>query len=91
MPLSHIEHFLVSADDMDRTRDWYRDVLGMQEGPHPDFGFPVHWMYLDGRDVVHIGRGRIHAFAPSPGGESTLGLAIFSPALTNSDYHETVQ
>jgi len=56
MPLSHIEHYLVSADDMDRTRDWYRDVLGMQEGPHPDFGFPVHWMYLDGKDVVHIGR-----------------------------------
>ncbi len=56
MPLSHIEHYLVAADDMDQTRDWYRDVLGMQEGPHPDFGFPVHWMYLDGRDVVHIGR-----------------------------------
>jgi catechol 2,3-dioxygenase-like lactoylglutathione lyase family enzyme len=29
MPLSHIEHYLVAADDMDRTRDWYRDVLGM--------------------------------------------------------------
>jgi len=56
MPLSHIEHYLVAADDMDLTRDWYRDVLGMQEGPHPDFGFPVHWMYLEGRDVVHIGR-----------------------------------
>jgi len=55
MPLSHIEHFLVAADDQEATRDWYRDVLGMQEGPHPDFGFPVHWMYLDGKDVVHIG------------------------------------
>ena len=56
MPLSHIEHYLVAADDMDLTRDWYRDVLGLHEGPHPDFGFPVHWMYLEGRDVVHIGR-----------------------------------
>ena len=56
MPLSHIEHYLVAADDMERTRDWYRDVLGMQEGWHPDFGFPVYWMYLDGKDVVHIGR-----------------------------------
>lgn len=55
MPLSHIEHFLVAADDMNKTRDWYRDVLGMQEGWHPDFGFPVYWMYLDGQDVVHIG------------------------------------
>jgi catechol 2,3-dioxygenase-like lactoylglutathione lyase family enzyme len=55
MPLSHIEHFLIAADDLDATRDWYERVLGMQPGPHPDFGFPVHWMYLGGVDVVHIG------------------------------------
>jgi catechol 2,3-dioxygenase-like lactoylglutathione lyase family enzyme len=24
-------------------------------GPHPDFGFPVHWMYIGESDVVHIG------------------------------------
>jgi catechol 2,3-dioxygenase-like lactoylglutathione lyase family enzyme len=55
MPVSHIEHFLVAADDIDATRDWYARVLGMQSGPHPDFGFPVHWMYVNGVDVVHIG------------------------------------
>jgi catechol 2,3-dioxygenase-like lactoylglutathione lyase family enzyme len=55
MPLSHIEHFLVAADDLDATRDWYARVLGMQSGPHPDFGFPVHWMYVNGVDIVHIG------------------------------------
>ena len=55
MPLAHIEHFLVAADDIDATRDWYARVLGMRSGPHPDFGFPVHWMYLGELDVVHIG------------------------------------
>ena len=55
MPLSHIEHLLVAADDIDATRDWYARVLGMRSGPHPDFGFPVHWMYLGDVDVVHIG------------------------------------
>lgn len=55
MPLSHIEHFLVAADDIDATRDWYARVLGMKPGPHPDFGFPVHWMYIADVDVVHIG------------------------------------
>ena len=55
MPLKHIEHFLVAADDIDATRDWYARVLGMTSGPHPDFGFPVHWMYLGELDVVHIG------------------------------------
>ena len=55
MPLTHIEHFLVAADDIDATRDWYARVLGMKSGPHPDFGFPVHWMYIGEVDVVHIG------------------------------------
>jgi catechol 2,3-dioxygenase-like lactoylglutathione lyase family enzyme len=55
MALSHIEHFLVAADDIDATRDWYARVLGMKSGPHPDFGFPVHWMYLGDVDIVHIG------------------------------------
>jgi catechol 2,3-dioxygenase-like lactoylglutathione lyase family enzyme len=55
MPISHIEHFLVAADDIDATRDWYARVLGMKPGQHPDFGFPVHWMYLGDTDVVHIG------------------------------------
>jgi len=55
MPLSHIEHLLVAADDIDATRDWYARVLGMRSGPHPDFGFPVHWMYLGDVDIVHIG------------------------------------
>jgi catechol 2,3-dioxygenase-like lactoylglutathione lyase family enzyme len=55
MPLSHIEHFLVAADDIDATRDWYARVLGMRSGAHPDFGFPVHWMYIGELDVVHIG------------------------------------
>jgi catechol 2,3-dioxygenase-like lactoylglutathione lyase family enzyme len=60
MPVSHIEHFLVAADDIDATRDWYAQILGMSPGPHPDFGFPVHWMYAGGMDMVHIapsGRG----------------------------------
>ena len=55
MPLSHIEHILVAADDIDATRDWYARVLGMRSGPHPEFSFPVHWMYIGDVDVVHIG------------------------------------
>ncbi|HXI36263.1 MAG TPA: VOC family protein [Burkholderiales bacterium] len=55
MPITHIEHFLIASDDIDATRDWYARVLGMRSGPHPDFGFPVHWMYLGDVDVVHIG------------------------------------
>jgi catechol 2,3-dioxygenase-like lactoylglutathione lyase family enzyme len=57
MPLSHIEHFLVQTESIERTRDWYVRVLGLREGPHPDFKFPVCWLYLGDKDVVHITEG----------------------------------
>ena len=57
MPLSHIEHFLLQTDDMEATRDWYVRVLGMRVGPSPDFKFPVFWLYLGDRDVVHVTQG----------------------------------
>jgi catechol 2,3-dioxygenase-like lactoylglutathione lyase family enzyme len=55
MPLSHIEHFLVAADDIDATRDWYARILGMTSGPHPDLGFAVQWREVGDVDIVHIG------------------------------------
>jgi len=57
MPLSHIEHFLLQTADMEKTREWYVNVLGMRVGPNPDFKFPVFWLYLGDRDVVHVTEG----------------------------------
>jgi catechol 2,3-dioxygenase-like lactoylglutathione lyase family enzyme len=56
MPLSHIEHYLILTHDITAARDWYVDVLGFREGPHPDFPFPVCWLYLGDQDVIHIGQ-----------------------------------
>jgi catechol 2,3-dioxygenase-like lactoylglutathione lyase family enzyme len=57
MPLSHIEHFLIQTADIEGTRDWYVRVLGMRVGPSPDFRFPVCWLYLGERDVLHLTQG----------------------------------
>ncbi|MEQ8818144.1 MAG: VOC family protein [Thalassobaculum sp.] len=57
MPLTDLQHFLLQVADLDATRDWYVDVLGLEEGPHPDFGFPVRWLYLSGKDVLHLTAG----------------------------------
>ena len=57
MPLSNIEHFLLQTADMEKTRAWYVDVLGMRVGPSPDFKFPVFWLYLGDKDVVHVTEG----------------------------------
>src|SRR2546425_438374 len=52
---------LASFQKLLNTRPAKLVVLGMEEGWHPDFGFPVYWMYLEGRDVVHIGKSAEHA------------------------------
>lgn len=57
MPISHLEHFLIQSADIKATRDWYVDVLGFHEGYHPDFKFPVVWLYLGDKDVIHITQG----------------------------------
>lgn len=57
MPVSHLEHFLIQTDDIERTCDWYVRVLGFRIGPSPEFGFPVKWLYLGERDVIHVCEG----------------------------------
>src|SRR5215470_8878846 len=57
MPLQHLQHFLIQTEDLEKTKDWYVDVLGMRVGPHPDFKFPVYWLHLGDNDVLHITQG----------------------------------
>ena len=57
MPVSHLEHFLIQTDDIERTCDWYVRVLGFRVGPSPDFRFPVKWLYLGEQDVIHVCEG----------------------------------
>ena len=54
MPLNLMEHYLVLTDDIDMTRDFYVDVLGLEEGFRPDLGFPGYWLYLKQVPVLHI-------------------------------------
>ncbi|WP_227245387.1 VOC family protein [Paraburkholderia caribensis] len=57
MPLQHLEHYLVQTVDFPGTVRWYQEILGLVPGPTPNFGFPVQWMYIGERDVLHITHG----------------------------------
>ena len=54
LPLENLNHFLVAADDLEATRRFYVDVLGLEEGFRPPFDFLGHWIYLGDRAVVHL-------------------------------------
>jgi catechol 2,3-dioxygenase-like lactoylglutathione lyase family enzyme len=57
MPLERLQHALIQTTDLAGTVRWWHEVLGLETGPHPDFGFPVEWLYLDGEDVLHLTEG----------------------------------
>ncbi len=54
MPLNLMEHYLVLTDDIDMTRNFYIDVLGLEDGFRPPLEFPGYWLYLKETPVLHI-------------------------------------
>lgn len=54
MPITELNHFLLVAKDLERTKNFYRDVLGLEIAERPDFGFPGYWLKA-GKDIcVHL-------------------------------------
>ena len=49
-----LQHVLVLSDDIDATRDFYRDVIGMAVGARPPLEFPGYWLYAGQTPVLHI-------------------------------------
>jgi catechol 2,3-dioxygenase-like lactoylglutathione lyase family enzyme len=58
MPTTGMNHFTVLTDDVAATVDFYRDLVGLIEGPRPPLGFPGAWLYTGGQAVLHVVGGR---------------------------------
>ncbi len=54
MALQGLDHVTVNCADLARSRAFYAEVLGMEDGRRPPFPFPGAWLYLSGRPVVHL-------------------------------------
>jgi catechol 2,3-dioxygenase-like lactoylglutathione lyase family enzyme len=54
MPLLRMEHYLVLSDDIEKTKAFYCDALGMTEGFRPQLEFPGYWLYLGDTPCIHI-------------------------------------
>ena len=79
MPLLDIDHYFVRANDLERSRRFYCAVLGFEEMPRPDFGFPGYWLGVNGRIQVHMGPHGIPDWR-----ERYLGTTGASPASPGS-------
>jgi len=59
MTIEGMNHFNVLTDDVEATRRFYVDVLGLEEGYRPPFNFDGLWLYAGGRPILHISASRM--------------------------------
>ena len=54
MPLGGLQHYTIEPSDLERTKDFYCDVLGLKNGDRPPLDFPGYWLYSGGTATVHL-------------------------------------
>ncbi len=58
MALQSLNHVTLRPHDLEATRDFYVDIVGLKEGERPPFGFPGYWLYVGEMPVIHlVGKG----------------------------------
>lgn len=53
--IESLDHFFVYSSNLQKTKQFYSEILGLKDGPRPQFSFPGHWFYLNEKPVVHVG------------------------------------
>ena len=54
MPLGGLQHYTIEPSDLERTKEFYCDVLGLENGDRPPLDFPGYWLYSGGTATVHL-------------------------------------
>ena len=54
MPLGGLQHYTIEPQDLERTKDFYVEVLGLEVGNRPPLDFPGYWLYSGGTATVHL-------------------------------------
>jgi len=87
MSLQRLDHVLVLADDLEGTKTFYCDALGLEVGERPPLEFPGYWLTLDGAVCLHIAeRAAYEAHAATLG--LRVGDAVDHVAFAGVDYEQ---
>ena len=54
MAVRKMDHFTVLTKDAKATEAFYKDILGFEAGPRPNFSFPGVWLYHEGKPILHV-------------------------------------
>ena len=54
MPVTSLNHYLIVSKNLERSKKFYQQVLGLELAERPDFGFPGYWLKLGDDICVHL-------------------------------------
>ncbi len=54
MPAISLNHYTINVRDLDATKDFYEDIVGLKSGERPPLPFPGYWLYCGATPVVHL-------------------------------------
>jgi len=54
MKMHRLDHVNLRTSRLAEMVAFYHDLLGMKEGPRPDFNFPGAWIYIDEHPIIHL-------------------------------------
>jgi catechol 2,3-dioxygenase-like lactoylglutathione lyase family enzyme len=54
MPVTALDHYTIRTADLERSRDFYSEIIGLEIGDRPPFKFPGAWLYCGDHPVVHL-------------------------------------
>ena len=54
MAITALNHVNIVTEDLEATRKFYSDVIGLIDGERPSFQFPGAWLYIDDEAVIHL-------------------------------------
>jgi glyoxylase I family protein len=54
MHIEIIHHVSLTVTDLDRSKQFYREILGLREIDRPAFSFPGAWFQVGGNQQLHL-------------------------------------
>jgi catechol 2,3-dioxygenase-like lactoylglutathione lyase family enzyme len=77
MEIKRVDHYSIRTVDLDASKRFYTEVIGLKEGPRPPFDFPGYWLYSGEppADLSNAAKnyGLVHLMGPAKGLTEYLG------------------
>lgn len=82
-----LDHATVVSADLAVIKDFFCQVVGLIDGERPPFSFDGHWLYHDGKAVIHLIKGKAEQ---PPSKQSTRIDHIAFRVATNTEWQQLI-